>query len=145
MKRVKIRVLEDCPSYTEPVPDPIRTPEPVAAIVQSIVLREQREVFLAFLLNTRHQIKSIKVISIGSLCASIVHPREVFRTAVMEATAGIILAHNHPSGDPSPSEDDLEITQRLRRCGEIRGVEVLDHVIAGSEGKLFSFRESGLI
>jgi DNA repair protein RadC len=125
------------------VEHPIRTPQDLLPLVHHYAAA-RKEHFLAVLLNTRHLPISVEVISVGSLNASIVHPREVFRPAITATAASIILAHNHPSGDATPSEDDLEITQRLCRVGEMAGIEVLDHIILGS-GPPFSFKEAGLI
>jgi hypothetical protein len=80
------------------------------------------------------------LVSLGSLSASIVHPRETFRFAVSKATANIIIGHNHPSGDTKPSQEDILLTKRLCQAGEILGINVLDHVIIGGEGNYFSFR-----
>jgi DNA repair protein RadC len=93
-------------------------------------------------LNSRNH--SITEVSVGSLDSSIVHPREVFEEAIKNKAASVIFAHNHPSGDPEPSEDDLAITKRLVEAGKILGIEVLDHVIVTKTGFL-SFKEKGLI
>ena len=85
-----------------------------------------------------------EVISIGSLSASIVHPREVFTVAVQHHAASIILAHNHPSGDVSPSKDDIDLTHRLREAGLIMGIEVLDHIIIAT-GDFVSLKETGIV
>jgi DNA repair protein RadC len=103
-----------------------------------------KEHFLVVHLSTRHVPSFLEVVSIGTLNASLVHPREVYRRAIEEGTANLILVHNHPSGDPSPSADDIEITSRLLKVGELVGIEVLDHVILAGE-RYFSFREEGLI
>lgn len=104
----------------------------------------EKEHFLAVHLSTRHVPSLLEVVSIGTLNASLVHPREVFRRAIQEGSASLILVHNHPSGDPSPSADDIEITSRLVKVGELVGIEVLDHVILAAE-RYFSFREEGLL
>jgi DNA repair protein RadC len=122
---------------------PIRQPQDLLPLVQHYA-HTRKEHFLAVLLNTRHLPIGVELVSVGSLSASVVHPREVFRPAVIASAASIILAHNHPSGDATPSEDDLEITQRLCRVGETLGIEVLDHIVLGA-GKPFSFREAGLM
>ncbi len=122
---------------------PIRTPQDLLPLVQHYGAAP-KEHFLTVLLNTRHLPMRVELISVGSLNASIVHPREVFRPAILAAAASVVLVHNHPSGDATPSEDDLEITTRLCRVGEMTGIEVLDHVILGA-GTPFSFREAGLI
>ncbi len=122
---------------------PIRTPQDLLPLVQHYAT-ERKEHFITVHLNTRHLPIGIELVSIGSLNASIVHPREVFRPAILASAASIILVHNHPSGESTPSEDDVEMTQRLCRVGETMGIEVLDHVILGA-GAPFSFREAGLI
>jgi len=104
----------------------------------------QKEHFLAIHLNARHVPLFLEVVSVGTLSASLVHPREVFRRAISQGSACLILVHNHPSGDPSPSADDVEITSRLARVGDLVGIEVMDHVILTSE-QYFSFREEGLL
>ena len=105
---------------------------------------QQREHFLCLYLNARNQVIHKEVVSIGSLSSAIVHPREVFRTAVAQAAASVILAHNHPSGDVSPSQDDINLTRRLVQAGEIMGIDVLDHLIIGSDD-FISLKERGLI
>ncbi len=93
---------------------------------------QRKEFFLCLYLNARNQMIHKEIISIGSLSASIVHPREVFQVAVQHSAAGVILAHNHPSGDVSPSKDDIDLTKRLVQAGDIMGIEVLDHIIIGA-------------
>jgi len=104
----------------------------------------KKEHFVIFYLDSRNQEIKRETISIGSLNANLVHPREVFEPAVRNLTAQIILAHNHPSGDPTPSEDDLEITKRLVESGKILGIEVIDHIIV-AKNDFFSFKERKLI
>ena len=104
---------------------------------------EDREHFVIMLFDTRHRAIGVHTVSIGSLSASIVHPREVFKVAIAANAASMILAHNHPSGDTSPSQDDLEITRRLRRCGDLIGIEVLDHLIVVGNRLHQSLRELG--
>lgn len=100
------------------------------------------EHFVAMLLDSRHRILKEVVVSQGTLTASLVHPREVFRRAVSEAAAAIVLVHNHPSGDPSPSSEDRRVTQRLSEAGMILGIRVIDHVVVAEDG-YFSFSEAG--
>lgn len=104
----------------------------------------RREYFLILLLDGKNRILREEQVSEGSLNQSIVHPREVFSPAVRESAAAIILVHNHPSGDPSPSREDREITRRLKEAGDIMGIRVLDHIIIG-DGSYFSFVEMGLL
>jgi DNA repair protein RadC len=94
----------------------------------------KREEFIAVLLDGKNRILREETISLGSLTASIVHPREVFLPAVRESAGSVILVHNHPSGDPAPSPEDVEVTRRLVRAGEVLGIRVLDHVIIGERG-----------
>ncbi len=94
----------------------------------------RREHFVGFYLNARHQLLARTMISLGSLSASIVHPREVFVPAVAGSAAGVIVAHNHPSGDPEPSPEDLAVTRRLREAGELLGIELLDHLVVAERG-----------
>jgi DNA repair protein RadC len=97
-------------------------------------LREaRRESFLVLSLDVRHRLIAEELVSRGSLVASIVHPREVFRPAIRHAAAAIIVLHNHPSGDPTPSAEDRAVTERLRRCGETLGIPLLDHLIIGAD------------
>ncbi len=104
----------------------------------------KKEHFVIFYLDSRNQEIKREIISVGSLNANLVHPREVFEPAVRNLAAQIILAHNHPSGDPEPSEDDLEITKRLVESGKILGIEVVDHIIIAKTG-FISFKERNLL
>jgi DNA repair protein RadC len=127
---------------TDPLPL-IRGPEQVYEHCRDI-RSTTREHFVAFYLNSRHQILRREVISIGSLNASIVHPREVFRPAIVLCAASLVLAHNHPSGDTQPSEEDLAITRRLHEAGRLLGIELVDHVVVADSGYT-SFRERRLL
>ena len=104
----------------------------------------KKEVFCVVLLDARHRIMGEERISEGSLTSSIVHPREVFVPAVRESAGAIVFVHNHPSGEPTPSEDDIAVTRRLERAAELLGIRVLDHVIVG-DGEYASFKELGLM
>lgn len=118
----------------------IQGPVDVAEILGKEMGRLQREHFKVVLVNTKHQVIGLETISIGSLDQTTVHPREVFQAAIGRGAAALILAHNHPSGDPSPSPDDLAVTRRLVEVGRVIGIPVLDHVIIG-EGCHASVRE----
>ena len=102
------------------------------------------EQFGILILDTKKQVKKTRVVSVGTLNASLVHPREVFRIAILEQAATLLLFHNHPSGDPAPSSDDIELTRRLCATGETVGIPVLDHLIL-ARGRYISFKEQGLI
>ncbi len=107
----------------------VRTPDEVVSLVRGKLRGKKKEHFMALLLDTRGQLIKISEISVGSLDTSIVHPREVFKEAISASAASVIFVHNHPSGDPEASEDDIKLTERLARAGEIMGIDVLDHVI----------------
>ena len=104
----------------------------------------KREIFLVLLLDSKHRVIREERVSEGSLTASIVHPREVFQAAISELAGAIVAIHNHPSGDPTPSAEDFEITRRLKDAGELLGIHLLDHVILG-DGEFVSFREHRLL
>jgi len=103
-----------------------------------------KEHVVALYLNARHQELVFETVSIGTLTASLIHPREVFGPALRCSAASVLVAHNHPSGDATPSPEDCDITRRLVRAGELLGVPLLDHLIIAAEG-YFSFRERGLL
>ena len=130
--------------YRGKTPHCIRGPDDVVAVVGSKLRKEQREHFVVLLLNARHEVISSETVSIGSLNASIVHPREVFKPAILASAASVVLVHNHPSGDPEPSEEDLSITRRLVEVGELVGISVLDHVLIAGRG-VVSFRSRQLL
>lgn len=121
----------------------VKTPDEVVRLVKGRLKGKKREHFLVILLDTRGQLIKISEISIGSLDSSIVHPREVFKEALSASAASVIFAHNHPSGDPEPSEDDVKLTERLANAGEVMGIDVLDHVIIGDK-KYLSLKREGL-
>jgi DNA repair protein RadC len=120
----------------------LRDPTDVYRRLHPRLRQAPEERFLALLLDGRHRILREVLVSKGTLTASLVHPREVFRSAIRAGAAGLILAHNHPSGDPTPSPEDREVTSRLARAGELLGVPVLDHVVVAERGYT-SFREEG--
>jgi DNA repair protein RadC len=122
----------------------VSSPGDAAALVMENLRYKLKEHFQVVLLDTKHKLMGIEEISIGSLNSSLIHPREVFRPAIQKACACVILIHNHPSGDPTPSREDLDVTRRLCEAGRLVGIEVLDHVIIG-DGKFISFREKGLL
>ncbi|MCM3393955.1 MULTISPECIES: RadC family protein [Cytobacillus] len=122
----------------------IRSPEDGANYVMHDMRFLSQEHFVCLYLNTKNQVLHKKTIFIGSLNASIVHPREVFKEAFRRSAASIICIHNHPSGDPTPSREDIEVTKRLAESGKIIGIEVLDHLIIG-ENKFVSLKEKGYL
>ncbi|MBM4402763.1 MAG: DNA repair protein RadC [Candidatus Cloacimonetes bacterium] len=122
----------------------VKDPESVVKAVRASIKDKAKEHFKLILLNPRNKIIGISTISIGTLNASLVHPREVFKDAIVHSAASVVLAHNHPSDDPDPSEDDLKITKKLVDSGKILGIEVLDHIIIAKNG-FKSLANEGLI
>jgi len=120
----------------------ISTPKDVLPLLSDIK-DQKKEHFVALYLNARNQVISREIVSVGSLNASLVHPREVFAVAVLSSAASLILCHNHPSGDVAPSREDIDLTRRMRQAGDIMGIEVIDHLIVGSE-RFLSMREANL-
>jgi len=121
----------------------LSSPEDVANLLDDMRHLEQEE-FRVILLNTKNKVLRILSVSLGSLNASLVHPREVLRPAVAAAAAAIILVHNHPTGDPTPSREDIELTERFKKCCELIGIDLLDHVIIGA-GTFHSLKEGGVL
>lgn len=119
-----------------------RSPQDVYQAVSPRMSHLDRETFMVFYLNAKNQAVHSETISVGSLTSSLVHPRELFKGAIKRSAAAVILVHNHPSGDPTPSEDDLLLTRRLVQAGELLGIQVLDHIIVGY-GRFISLKERG--
>lgn len=122
----------------------IRSPEDAANFVMEDMRFLSQEHFVCLYLNTKNQVLHQQTIFIGSLNASIVHPREVFKEAFRRSAASFICIHNHPSGDPAPSREDIDVTKRLSECGKLIGIELLDHLIIGDQ-KFISLKEKGYV
>ena len=133
------RLSTQAPAYKS---KELTDPEKVYRLIKSKLKDYHKEHFYIIALNSRNH--SIAEVSVGSLNASVVHPREVFAEAIKNKAASVIFVHNHPSGDPEPSEDDLEITKRLVESGKILGIEVIDHIIITKTG-FISFKEKNLL
>ena len=123
----------------------INTPQDAVHLVEDFLAYSDREKVVAICLDVKNQPTAISTISMGTLNSSLVHPREVFKTAILSNAAGFILAHNHPSGDLTPSKDDMTATKRLQEVGELIGIDLLDHIIVGDGKRYTSFREQGLM
>jgi DNA repair protein RadC len=122
----------------------LRSSEAVFQHFRALLENEKREFFYVVLLNNKNKkLRDVKI-SEGSLTASLVHPREVYHPVIRESAAAVIFVHNHPSGDPAPSQEDIEITRRLKEVGEVMGIRVLDHVVIGHE-RYFSFSDRGML
>lgn len=121
----------------------ISCPTDVEGLLRGRIANLDRENFVAVLLNTKNEVLETPTISVGTLSAALVHPREVFKPAIRASAAGVILAHNHPSGNVEPSREDREVTRRLAEAAEVIGIDVLDHVILGDG--YFSLKEHGML
>ena len=122
----------------------ICSPKDVYTLMYPKMREQKKEKFITLCLDTKNQILKEEVISVGSLNASIVHPREVFKSALMESSASVIMIHNHPSGDPSPSREDIMVTEKLVEGGKLLGIDVLDHIIIG-DGRYVSLKDEGFV
>ena len=125
-----------------PIARALRMPSEAAAAFVAVLAEEPVEVFAMLCLTTTHRVIAIHEVSRGTLDSVLVHPREVFKAALLANAAAIIVGHNHPSGDPTPSPEDLALTRRLVQVGDILGIPVLDHVVVG-DGCSISFKETG--
>jgi len=122
----------------------ITCPQDVADLLMEEMRHYREEQFVCLFLNTKNHVIGRQTLSIGSLNASIVHPREVFKAAIRRSSASILCAHNHPSGDPTPSAEDLQLTKRLAEAGQLLGIELLDHLVIG-DSSFISLKEMGCI
>lgn len=122
----------------------IKTPGDAAEFIMEDLRHLKKEYMKLMLLNTKNMVISVKDVSIGSLSSSIVHPREIFVEAIKASSASIIIFHNHPSGDPTPSQEDINITRRIYEAGKVIGIELIDHIIIG-DGNYISLKEKNVI
>jgi DNA repair protein RadC len=123
----------------------IRRPEDAAALFRQLTGDQlDREVFSVMTLDTKNQPNAFHIVSVGTLNASLVHPREVYKICMVSNAASLMCFHNHPSGNPTPSQEDIEITERLRDSGTLLGIDLLDHIIIG-DGSFVSMKERGLM
>lgn len=121
----------------------IKGPKDGAEIASRFIGRDDREVFFVMCLNTKNNVIAVHRCHVGSLNASLVHPREVFKSAILNNAASVIVAHQHPSGDITPSMEDINVTKRLVEAGKLLGIEVLDHLVVNSDSKFTSLKEKG--
>lgn len=127
----------------------IHNAETVAEVFYNVLKNEheidqQKEHFWVMGLNTKNRVLYLELVSLGILTESVVHPREVFKSAIIKGICGLIFCHNHPSGEAEPSSNDIEITKRLKEGGELLGIKILDHIILG-ENDIFSFQREGIL
>jgi len=147
-KAVQLKASVEIARRVAPTPNGprplVESLEAATALLSPHLLDKRNEHFVALLLNNRHQLIRMSPIAIGSLSATLVHPRELFKEAIAASAAAVIVAHNHPSGDPEPSAQDVEMTRRLVRAGALLGIEVLDHLIIATNG-VVSLRAVGMM
>lgn len=124
--------------------DFVRSPEDAYHLVKNNMQYLDREHFCTIMLSTKNQVLAQETVAVGSLSATLVHPRELFKGCIRKSAAAVILVHNHPSGDPDPSPEDIKLTERLSQAGALLGIKVLDHIIIG-DGRYVSLRERGCI
>lgn len=124
----------------------VSSPDVVADVINEVLdlNHEPQEIVCEIMLNTKNHIVGVMEVTRGTLDSSLVHPREVFRGAILHNAASIILCHNHPSGDSAPSREDMKVTERIKQAGKVFGIDLLDHVIIGN-GEYTSIREEGLL
>ncbi|MHB1684130.1 MAG: JAB domain-containing protein [Bacilli bacterium] len=123
----------------------LTSPDDAFSLLCPLLEDNDRETFITLCLDTKNQPTHIQTVSIGTLSASLCHPREIFKTCILSNGATLLCAHNHPSGDPTPSQEDISVTARLANAGRLLGIELLDHIIIGSDGRYVSMRERGLL
>lgn len=144
-KRVNIISLKLVKEHSFLYPERnVKSPDDAYKLLKQFLVDVDREYFLVVCLDTKNQPTAINVCHIGSLNASIVHPREVLKPAILSNSASIIVAHNHPSNDPTPSREDIEVTKRLVEAGKVIGIEVLDHLVVCTD-KFISLKEKGYL
>ncbi len=145
---IKIEVVERKVKqvWKNVVSEPVENPRDVSAYLDTLDIRmADREMFVVLHLDVRNRVVAHEITSIGSQTASLVHPREVFKSAILKGACSLILSHNHPSGDPSPSKDDIDLTNRLVEAGRLMGIDVLDHIIVAPPDRNLSMKETGMI
>ncbi len=130
---------------TLPIAGRVTAPQDAARLASALLGDSSVEKVLALHLTTKHALIGVHVVSLGTLDASLVHPRDVFKAACLSNAAGLILAHNHPSGDPTPSGDDRALADRLRQAGELLGVQLLDFLIVTDTDRYYSFKAAGVL
>ena len=123
----------------------IRVPAEAAPMLAQYIGEADREVFVIAMLSIRHRVLGLHTVSVGCLTSSLVHPREVFKPAILSGSAALLVCHNHPSGDAEPSAEDVALTRRLAAAGQLLGIELLDHLILGEAGRFVSLRARGVL
>lgn len=140
---VNVRLVKEPSMYSE---KKMSSPKDVVELMAKEMAQYDREVFCILNMKNSGQIINMNIVSIGTINASLVSPREVFKSSILSNASGIIALHNHPSGSIKPSKEDMAVTKRLRKCGALLDIELLDHIIVGgSNGEMFSFRNENML
>lgn len=140
---VRVKLVDEPPLFSD---ETINSPEAAVRLIQRELRDCDREVFCALHLNAKGKPLSMSIISVGELTSTLVHPREVFKASILSNASGIIFMHNHPSGDMTPSNDDINTTKRLEEAGNILGIKVVDHIIVGeSQKNYYSLRAKDIL
>jgi DNA repair protein RadC len=144
IKTFRVQFIAEAAEF--PAGSPCRSSEDVQRVARAIYesLDADKEHFVLLAMNNKNRVNGFKVISTGSLTASVVHPREVWRAALHLCAAAVVFVHNHPSGEPAPSPEDMEITRRLKETGDLLGIRVLDHVVLGLN-RFYSFSDQAFL
>lgn len=140
---VNIRLVKEPSIYSDKILD---SPQAVVELMAKELAQYDREVLCILNMKTDGQVINMNIVSVGTVNSSLVNPREVFKSSILSNASGIIAIHNHPSGNIKPSREDRNITKRLKECGELMGIELLDHIIiGGTNGKMFSFKSENML
>ena len=142
LDQVAIRMVKEPPLYST---DPMDSPEAAARLLSDFLRDYDREVFCVVALDARLRPININIASMGTLNASLVHPREVFKAAILSNASSLLLAHNHPSGDLTPSREDIQTTDQLVQLGDLLQIPVHDHIIVGDRNAYYSFKEQSMM
>jgi len=143
--RYRLLLVKDGPAISTTWDRQVRQARDVAEFMQPIAAGLDREHFWCLLLDTRNKLLGVNTVSVGSLSSALVHPREVWKPAIIGNAAAVVLCHNHPSGDASPSTEDFALTQRLNQCAETLGIPLLDHIVLGHDGAYRSLADDGVL
>ena len=141
---VRYAVKKDSEGQPIVVGRALSNPRKTALSLMTVLQDEPSEVFAILCVTTKHRVIAYHEVSRGTIDSTLAHPREVFKAALLANAAAIVVSHNHPSGDPTPSPDDVDLTRRLAAAGEVLGIPVLDHIIIG-DGRYYSFTEAGQV
>ena len=142
LKVVSIRLVDDPPLFSK---KPLHTSADAVEVIGEELQKYDRELFCILNLRTNGQVINMNIVSTGTLNAALVHPREVFKSAILSNASGIILIHNHPSGDCQPRKADIAVTKRLIDAGEVLGISILDHIVIGGQKDYYSFMENDML